>query len=316
MFKKLFVAFITFINFNAFGQPANTIKIIVPYVPGGMPTSYAHLTAEIFNNNGLPTFVSNIGGADGVIGTNLAAKAPPDGKTLFVGAGSVLASNVVFNATGREYDQKSFTPIVLYNQVGLVLAVPAESPIKNYEQFKFYVRANPEKFNVGIYNSNVGKFFLEWANKENLPRPEFIAFKGSLPNVTALAGNQEPFAIDVFSTPILPLVQAGKIRIIATFDEVSAEEFKKLMTGAPITNVAKIHPELETGVWWGLFAPAGTDPKLINQYNNIINQAVRNNEYQTKFSVLDLRKIGGKPERINILLNRDIQTFTRVKNLE
>jgi tripartite-type tricarboxylate transporter receptor subunit TctC len=280
--KKLFVI-LFFVSTTAIAQ----IEIIVPFAPGGPASNSAHLIAEMLSDAGRPAIVVNRPGGDAVIGANLAAKAAPNGRTLFLGTTSSLVANIVFSASGIEYNENSFVPIVPLNQLNLVLAVPAASPIKNYEQFKFYVQANPDQFNVGIFNANLGGVLQAWAEREKLPIPTIISYKGSSQVVTNLAGDNLPFAFDTYSAPLLPMVRAGRVRIIKT-------------------------PDLNFSVWYGLFAPAGTPTKIIDDLNKTINQSIRNPKYQEKIRTMEMN-IGGTSEDLKKLQQRDLTTFRKFK---
>ena len=209
---------------------ANPIEIVVPYPPGGATDSLGRIVSEIFNEHGMPSMVVNKPGADAVIGANYAAKGKPDGKTLFVGATGALDANIAFKAVGMEYSEKSFVPIVPLANISYVLAVPATSPIKNYEQFKFYVKANPDKFNLAFWNANTANIFYDWAKKENLPTPNIILYKGSGPQMIDLVGGHIPFAFDTWLA-MAPMYEANKVRIIATLDKGGLAVVKKLKPG-------------------------------------------------------------------------------------
>ena len=287
------------------------IEIVVPFGPGGAASNYAQVISEIFNDHGWPTIVVNKPGADAVLGGNYAAKAKPDGRTLFLGTTSSLSANPVVMPPGIEYNKNSFAPIVPIAQLSMVLAVPATSPINNYQQFKFYVRTNPEKFNIGVFNANLAGIFNAWAQKEGLPHPTTIPYKGSNQVVTDLAGGNLPFAFDTFSAPLLPLVKAGKIKIIATLDSASLVEAGNLNTREKVINISSIHPDLEFGVWYGLFAPAGTPQSTINEMNRLINRVMQTPKYREKMQSMDIKYIGGTPESLKALQNRDLQTLSR-----
>ena len=298
--KKYLLALLTTLSLNAVATD-KIIEIVVPYGPGGAASNYAQLVSEILTDNGRPAVVVNKPGADAVIGANYAAKAKADGKTLFLGTTSSIAANVVFNAPGMEYNKDTFDPVIMLNQLSLTLAVPASSPIKNYEQFKFYVRANPEKFNLGFYNTNIANIFFDWAEKENLPRPTIIMYKGSAQLDTDLAGGNLPFAFDNYAPPMTPLIEAGKIRVIASLDNT--------VPGVP--NLSKHHPELAFGVWYGLFANTGTPKSVITEINQLINTEIKKPKYANKIKEMNIRYIGGTPKDLQALQIRDLNTLKR-----
>ena len=290
---------------------ATPIEIVVPYPPGGATDSLGRIVVEIFNEHGMSSIVVNKPGADAVIGANYAAKGKPDGKTLFVGATGALDANIAFKAQGMEYTDKSFIPIIPLANISYVLAVPASSPIKNYEQFKFYVQANPDKFNLAFWNANTANIFYDWAKKEGLPKPNIILYKGSGPQMIDLVGGHVPFAYDTWLA-MAPMYEADKVRIIATLDRGGLAVVKKLKPGNESIAISDRHPDLNVGVWYGLWAPAGTPKSTVDEMNKIINTALKEPKYREKMDLLNIKIYGGTSESLLVLQKRNLQTLQRI----
>lgn len=292
------------------------IEIIVPFPPGGATDSLGRIAAEILTEAGRPAVVINKPGADAVIGANYAAKARPDGRTLFVGATGALDANIAFRAPGIEYTEKSFVPIVPLTNLSYVLAVPASSPIKTYEEFKAYVRANPNRFDLAFWNANTANIFYDWARRENLPKPNIILYKGSGPQVVDLVGGHIPFAWDTWFA-IAPQFKADKVRVIATLTKEGSAVIKKIKPDNPSIDISSLHPELNVGVWYGLWAPAGTPKSQIDEINAIINRAFKEAKYQEKSEAIDIRLAGGTAEILEILQKRNLRILRRIaQNLD
>jgi tripartite-type tricarboxylate transporter receptor subunit TctC len=290
---------------------AQPIEIIVPYPPGGATDTLGRMVSEIFNENGMPTIVINKPGADAVIGTNFAAKAKPDGQTLLVGATGTFDANIAFKAPGMEYDEKSFVPITPLANISYVLAVPTSSPIKNYEQFKFYVQANPEKFNLAFWNANTANIFYDWAKKEKLPRPNIILYKGSGPQMIDLVGGHVPFAFDTWLA-MAPQFMSDKVRIIATLDKSGLAVVKKLKPNNESIAISDAHPDLGIGVWYGLWAPAGTPKATVDEMNKLINRAFKETKYRDRMEQLNIKTYGGVPESLNVNQSRNLKILQRI----
>lgn len=290
---------------------ANPIEIVVPYPPGGATDSLGRIVSEIFNERGMTSIVVNKPGADAVIGANYAAKGKPDGKTLFVSATGALDANFAFKAPGMEYNDKTFVPIIPLANISYVLAVPASSPIKNYEQFKFYVRANPDKFNLAFWNANTANIFYDWAKKENLPTPNIILYKGSGPQMIDLVGGHVPFAYDTWLA-MAPMYDANKVRIIATLDKGGLAVVKKLKPGNESIAISDIHSDLNVGVWYGLWAPAGTPKTTIDEMNKIVNTALKEPKYREKMEMLNIKIYGGTADSLLVLQKRNLQILQRI----
>lgn len=288
-----------------------TTELVVPYVPGGTMTNIAHLAAEALTDSGVPTIVANKPGGESVIGANYAAKAAPDGKTMLVGAGSSLAANPTFNASGIEYNENSFVPVVPLGTVGWTLYIQGNSPIKNYEQFKFYVRANPEKFTVGFWNINYAKLILAWAEKEGLPKPTIINYKGSTPAMTdVIGGHVLAGVVDLYAAQ--EMYKGKRINIIAAYDSDTQKRAIKIHNNNEIVDVTKTHPELSFNSWYGLWAPVGTPKETIVQLNATVNRAFKTPKYQEKISKFTLQNIGGTPEQVLAWQQRDLKLLRSV----
>ena len=305
--KKLLVL-LAFVTAAAQAAP---IEIVVPYPPGGATDSLGRIVSEILTEHGMPSMVVNKPGADAVIGANYAAKGRPDGKTLFVGATGALDANIAFHAQGMEYTDKSFVPIIPLANISYVLAVPASSPIKNYEQFKFYVRAHPDKFNLAFWNANTANIFIDWAKKENLPKPNIILYKGSGPQMIDLVGGHVPFAYDTWLA-MAPMYEADKVRIIATLDKGGLSVVKKLKPSNESIAISDRHPDLDVGVWYGLWAPTGTPKATIDELNRIINTALKEPKYREKMDMLNIKTYGGTADSLLVLQKRNLQILRRI----
>lgn len=291
------------------------IELIVPFPPGGAAGNLSHVMAEILTENGLPTIVVNKPGADATIGTNFAAEAAPNGKTLFMGSGSTLSANVAFGVTGMKYNEKSFVPIMPLGEVGQVLIVLPNSPIKNYEQFKFYVKANPDKFFLGFWNTNYSKILYAWAEAEGLPRPTIIIYKGSAALELDVMGGQILAGVDPWTTPS-QLFAGGKLGVLAGFTNDVISQIKDIDPKNPSVSIAKNHPELAFSVWYGLYAPAGTPMEITTKINTILNAALKHPKWKEKMAKFYLKNYGGNPDKLIEWQQRDLKTLRRIRAQE
>lgn len=293
-------------------SPGNRpIEIVVPYPPGGATDRLARIVDQIFQEHGWKSIVINKPGADGVIGGNFAAKAKPDGYTVFMSGTGLLDANIAFRAPSLEYNERSFVPIVPMANVSYVLAVKKGMPIDSYEKFKFYVKANPNRFNVAFWNANTANVFYEWAKAEGLPRPNIILYKGSGPQIIDLLGGHVDFAWDTWIAAA-PHFNSDKINIIAALDNQGAEVVKKIKPGSEVVSIAQRHPELGIGVWYGLWAPAGTPKAVVDEMNRVINRALKDPKHQATIEGLNVKRYGGTADSLGRLQG---QNFTTLKKL-
>jgi tripartite-type tricarboxylate transporter receptor subunit TctC len=289
-----------------------TTEIVIPFAPGGAASNTGQMAAKFLKDAGYNAIATNKPGNNSIIANNSVAKAEANGHTLLIGTTSGLSANLAFRSqqTGMEYNENSFAPIVLLNQSGFGLITAGDSVIKNYELLKFYVRANPDKFNSGTFNLTYGALFKEWARREGLPEPTIVPYKGSASMVADVAGGTLLAAFDNFGhgAPMLPLLQSNRLRLIATFDNTATKEIKKI--AYPVTDISKLHPELKFSVWLGLWAPAGTPVATINEINRVINTALTDPRNRDLLEHTD--GIGGTPTMLENLFRRDLRTLSKL----
>ena len=321
MLRKLLFVLLTVVSLAAHAQwepTKKTIEIVCPYPPGGASDKVARVIEEIFNEHGWRSVVVNKPGADTVIGANYAAKASPDGYTFYMGGNGFLDSNIAFKdrAPGIEYTETSYTPVVPMGISTLVLAVPADSPINSYEDLKAYVKKNPKKFNVGFWNKYTANMFILWAKLEGLPKPTIINYKGSAPEMTDLMGNHLDFSFDTYVSIKGPW-QSGKVKIIATLTKEGEQLVHKTNPQARVTNLSKLHPDLDLNIWYGLYAPAGTDFSTVAQINAVVNEALKDPKYSKTLGEIEIVGPGGTIAELNATQQKTLKLLKNVsKNVE
>jgi tripartite-type tricarboxylate transporter receptor subunit TctC len=277
----------------------NTIEIVVPYGPGGGTDRTARIVSDIFSVHGWKSVVVNKPGNNSIIGTNYAADAKPDGYTLFMGGDGTLDANFVFknSAVGITYTENSFTPIIPLGKNGLILIAPKSSPVNTYEEFRTYVRRNPNRFNVGFWNLNQASTFLMWARLDGLPLPEIIVYKSSAAARADIVGGNLDFAFD--SVPnTAQLYQTDKLKILAALTNDGVAEVRALNPGAVVPDLSQKYPELNVYVWRGLYAPTGTSSAIVKEINQVINQGFKKKEFIERLSSVDRFGVGGSSEQL------------------
>jgi tripartite-type tricarboxylate transporter receptor subunit TctC len=278
-------------------SPSKTIEIVVPYPPGGATDRWGRTIDEIFKAQGWQSVVLNKPGADTVIGSNYVAAAKPDGYTIYVGGNGFIDANIAFKqqAPGIEYTEKSFVPIVPLGAGTAVLAVAKNVPVNNYEEFLQFVKNNPDKFNLGFWNTYTGNVFYEWAKREGLPKPNMIFYKGSAPQVADILGGHIPFVFDTY-TAMAQHAKAGNVKIIATLDRRGVAIVKRDQPEAQLISISDRIKGVDVPIWYGLYAPVGTPQEIIDRYNTVINAALKDPKYVKNIEQLHIANFGGTPE--------------------
>jgi tripartite-type tricarboxylate transporter receptor subunit TctC len=254
--------------------PGKPITIVVPYSPGGSNDSFARVMAK-----GLSTqlkqsvIVENRPGASGNMGSAFVAKSSPDGYTLLV-----VSSSLVTNAaiqTKLPFDAaKDLAPVAMIARGPFIVAVNNGFPARTPDELVSALKAAPGKYayaSSGIASTN--QFATEQLKALSGTHILHAPYKGIGPAVTDLIGNQVQLLIS--SGPsIMPFVKSGRMRAIA----VTSAQPSPIAPDLP--PMAKAVPGYNFEAWWGLLAPAGTPPEIVNRLNTEVGKVQATQEFK------------------------------------
>jgi tripartite-type tricarboxylate transporter receptor subunit TctC len=251
--------------------PTKPIRIVVTYVPGGNTDVAARLvSSHLADNLGQPVIIDNRGGAGGVVGTEIAARAVPDGYTLLFGTSAGLSINPQLQPKLPYNVERDFAPIslVVINPQ-LMVAYPG-LPANTVGDFLKLARAQPGKINyasVGVGSPNhLAMELLRTMTRIDIVH---IPYKGSAPAVIDLmAGN-----VSVFFSSVPVMVQhvrSGKLKALA----VGSATRSPAAPDVPTVAESGV-PGFEYTVWYGLFAPSGTPRAIVTRLNEAVVQSLR-----------------------------------------
>ena len=251
--------------------PNRTIRVIVPYPPGGPADIMGRLAAQKLQEKlGVTVVVENRSGASGTIGAEAVRQSPPDGYT-FLAAPSVhvLGRQVVKSVP---YDPvNDFTPIARYGEGPLlVLANPSAVQGKTIAEALPEIRARPKDFRFGLSALGAANHLavLEFNRLTGLDL-QIIPYRGSAPALTDLLSGQVQLMIDPIIAA-LPLVQAGKLRALAVTSAQRSSVIPELPTAAESGM-----PGLEISSWYGFWGPKDLPNPIINRVNAVLSEAMR-----------------------------------------
>jgi tripartite-type tricarboxylate transporter receptor subunit TctC len=287
--------------------PSKQIRLIVPFPPGGPNDIIARVVGQRMNEIiKQPLVIDNRGGHGGVLGTDIVAKAAPDGYTI----GIVSASSLVISPTMDKvgYDvHKDFAPVTLVTTVPEMLVVASNVPAKNMAELVALAKAQPGKFNfasagIGGLPHLAGELFKLTAKIDIVHVP----YRGAAPAINDLLGQQVQMAF--LDLPvILPHIKAGLLRPIA----LGAPERAPTAPDVPtMTEVGM--PELLIENWYGMIAPAGTPEKIVATLNRIANEAMSDPAVKTKLAEQGLTVAGDTPEQFRGFIEAEIKKWARV----
>src|SRR5438045_3343206 len=259
--------------------PTKPIRLVVPFPPGGATDILAREVAKHLTDAwGQSVVVDNRPGAGGNIGSELVAKAAPDGYTLEMGTVGTHAINASLYSK-MPYDHvKDFAPVILVAGVPNVLVVNPEVPVKSVPELVAYAKANPGKLNFASSGSGTsihlsGELFKTMTGVQMTHVP----YKGSAPALTDLIGGQVQLMFD--NLPSSPtFIKAGKLRALAVPSPTRAPALPDVPT------VADTVPGFEASSWFGVLAPAGTPPEIIARINGEVTKWLATPEAKEKLT--------------------------------
>src|SRR5262245_59466550 len=253
--------------------PSQPIRLIVPWPPGGGVDTAARIIGQPLGQRlGQSIVIENRPGAGGNIGTELAARAKPDGYSLLMGSVSPNAINVhLYSRLGFD-PIKDFVPIVYVTAVPNILVVPASSPASTAHELIAEARARPGKLNYGSAgvgsSQHLAAAMLIAATKIHIVH---VPYKGTSAAETDLIAGHIALLLD--TTACLPFVTAGKMKALA----VAAKARNPALPNVPTFEEIGV-PGVLSGAWYGLMAPAGTPREIIDKVNAEADAVLRDPE--------------------------------------
>lgn len=292
----------------ALGQayPAKTIRVIVPYPPGGGTDTAARVIAQKMSVSlARSVIVDNRAGANGNIGTDAMAKAPPDGYTLGMATpGPVTIGRSLY--ANLPYDpERDLQPVILVNASPNVLAVHPSVPARTVKELIVLGRRGALRTGVSTIAS-VQHLLAEMFNGAAGVKLEIIAYKGGAQVATDVVGGQIESLWSVLPV-VLPMINAGRLRALA----IASEKRSALLAGVPTTVEAGL-PEVIGIAWNGVVAPAGTPRPIVDQLNAAIAQALRAPDVIERFNAIGMEPIGGSADAFASFLRADSARWAKV----
>ena len=277
---------------EAQSYPTRSIKLVVPFGPGGPTDVSARIVAQVVQSGlGPSVVIENRPGAGGAIGTKSVANADPDGATLLIGTSATLGV-VPALMKNPGYDPiKSFAPVAKVADSTLVLVVPAAFPAKSVQEFVVYAKANPGKLSfasAGVGNQT--QLLAELFNSKAGLDIVHVPYKSGAEMVTAILGEQVQMAFPDVSI-LIPLIREGKLKALAV---TSAKRHPQL-PDVP-TMIESGIPDYVMTFWSGVVAPAGTPAEIVNRLNTAINDGLTSTSVRENLAKVGSEASPGSPQ--------------------
>jgi len=287
--------------------PDKTIRLIVPFPPGGPNDIIARVIGQRMSElTRQPVVIDNRGGQGGVLGTEAVAKAKPDGYTIAISSAGALAISPSMEKIA--YDPlKDLQAITLVAKVPEMLVVAGGVPANDMNELVALARAQPGKLNFA--SSGPGSLphlageLLKLTAKIDIVH---VPYRGAAPAVNDLLGQQVQMVF--LDLPIiLPHIRSGALRPIA----IGAVE--RAPTASEVPTTAEVGmPDLKAENWYGMVAPAGTPPAIVAALNRIATEAMADKAVREKLASQGATLIGDSPEHFHDFLAREIDKCATV----
>jgi tripartite-type tricarboxylate transporter receptor subunit TctC len=243
--------------------PAKPIKLVVPYTPGGGTDILGRMLGRRLSDVlGVSVVIENRPGSDGSIGTDVVAKAAPDGYTLLID-GTSQAYNVAFGKKMAYNSARDLAPIAQTANQQVVLLVNAKVPIQSVQQLIEYAHAHPGKLSYGA-SSNANVLPMELFKILTKTDIVHVPYRGSGPMLNDLLGGQVELSMSGAAAP-LPHVRAGSLRVLGIGDDHRSTAMPEFPTLAE-SGV----PGFQTSQWSGVYAPVATPKPIVERLNREI----------------------------------------------
>jgi len=301
------VAFVLFCAPALSAYPDKPVKFIVTFPAGGMTDILARSVAtELQNRLGQPVVVDNRGGMAGSIGARVGARAPADGYTLtFANVGAMTLNTVLYSNIG--YDPlKDFVPVALVGAVPNMVAVPADSPYRTLADLVGDARRNPGKMNY----ASTGTGASPWMGAELLKSMAKldiveVPFKGAGPALMETIAGRTAFVFDAVASS-LPQIKSGKIRALGI------SSIKRVAAAPEVPTIAEQgYPGFDVVAWFGIWAPTGTPPEIVQRLNREVNAILRMPAMREKLEGMGAEVMYGGVDEFTSYHRSEFERWTR-----
>ncbi len=286
--------------------PMKPIRLIVPFQAGGGNDLLARIISQKFQEKwGQPVVVDNRPGAGGNVGADMVAKAAPDGYTLLLGTNTLTMNPFIFAKIPFD-TQRDLAPVAMIATTPFYVVVNNDLPVKTMPELIAYAKANPGKLSYAstgigtphhlgteLFKSMTGTYMVH------------IPYRGSIPAITDVISGQVQVMWATINVA-LPMVNSGKVRGIAI------GETKRIQSLPNVPTIAESVPGYEVSAWYGIFAPAGTPPAIVQQMSAELQEIFQAPETRSRLVPLGYEIWTGGPELLKTTIATDMDKWSKV----
>jgi tripartite-type tricarboxylate transporter receptor subunit TctC len=284
--------------------PTRSIRLVVNFPPGGAADLLARLIGQSLSDTfGQPVIVENKGGANGNIGGEMVARSAPDGYTLLMSSGSMVAINPHLYASMSFDPAKDLVPVASVARVPFYLVVRTENPVQDFKAFVADLKANPGKRNFG--SPGIGSsphLAAEMLKKMTGTDALHVPYRGAAPALNDLLAGQIDFLFD----PGIAIehVKAGKLRALAIGSPQHSPQLPDVPTLAELGLTG-----FDADAVFGVYAPAGTPPDIITRLNTDVNRALATAALKERIMAVGNVPVAMSPDEFGERAREDSKRF-------
>ena len=290
------------------GYPAKPVRLIIPFPPGGATDILGRVLAQkLTEQMGQSVVVENRPGAGGTIGSEMAAKAAPDGYTILLATVSTHSVGPALNPKLAYDVKRDFAPVIQMADATNVLIASPTLPVNNLAELIAHARANPGKLNFS--SSGNGTIVHMTGEMFKMATGSFVVhipYKGTALAIPDLISGQIAFMFDNISSA-LPHIKSGKVKTLG----ISALRRSALVPDIPTMDEAGLKG-FESNTYFGVFMPTGTPQAIVQRVNGEINKALQTQDFRERLAVHGAEPVGGTPEQFARVIERETTKYAAV----
>jgi len=293
---------------GAQAYPVKPVRVVVPFPPSGGTDVIARVVAPRFSEAlGQQTLIDNRAGANGNVGTEIVARAVPDGYTLLFNGSGTLAINPGLYPKLPYDSVRDFAPVTLMVLQPSVLVVHPSLPVKTVNDLIAFARSRPGQINFGSSgNGSIAHLSAEVFKTMAKVNMVHVPYKGAAPALVDLIAGETQL-IFAGSASVMPHVRSGRLRVLGVTTP------RRVVATPEIPTIAESGlPGFEATGWYGLLAPAGTAEAVVNRLNAAMNAALKQPEVQEKLVSLGLEVAGSTPRQFADFIKAEITKYATV----
>ena len=286
--------------------PTKPVRMIIAFPPGGPTDLVSRVLAQKLSEQlGQQVIVDNKPGAGGNIAAELAARAVPDGYTIFYNTSAIVIGPALYGKVN--YDTlKDFTPVLLTASVPMVLVVNPQLPARSVKEFLDLAKSRSGALNYSSSGTGtITHLASAMMSTQTGIQTQHIPYKGSAPGLVDLASGQTQFMIDTINT-VLPYVRDNRLRGLA----VTSAKRSPLLPDLPTLAEAGISG-FEAAAWQGIVVPTGTPNEIVQKLNAEVNKALTHPDIRSRLAAQGADILGGTPAEYAAYLRSEMPRWAK-----